>query len=180
MVSGDTCLIVKNWTFFPTLAIGGGNGVVSTISSVAIVRSRNETTASSSTGDKSARIDGHRRRCGCTVPSISRERSSRLLAFSTGESAPLTPSPHSSRLDHSYPHSLVLHPSFLLSLNSRRATARIPRYVLSLVNFPRFLPPFLSPSVRVVFSCFSFLSVLRSLRSEGASNTLGSLLFVRR
>lgn len=29
MVSGDTCLIVKNWTFLPARAIGGGAGGVS-------------------------------------------------------------------------------------------------------------------------------------------------------
>lgn len=51
-------------------------------------------------------VDGYRRHWGCTVPSINGERSSRLLAFSTG--APLTSRP--SQLDHSYPHSP---PSFI-------------------------------------------------------------------
>lgn len=104
--------------------------VVSTIFSIAIIGPRSETSS------QSTRIKAHRR---SSTPlgmhgSIHQPGTvaSRLLAFSTD--VPLLPLPsslRSSRLDYSYPHSLILHPSFLLSLNSRRATARIPRYVLS-------------------------------------------------
>lgn len=93
MVSGDTCLIVKNWTFLP--ASLAAMSVVSTIPSVATNSPRDVVVT------RTKRVDGYRRHWGCTVPSISDERSSRLLAFSTG--TPLTPRP--SQLDHSYPHS---------------------------------------------------------------------------
>lgn len=118
--------------------------MVSTIPSIAIVlevkyhRSRR----------LQKRIDGHRRRWGCTVPSISRERSSRLVAFSTGVPLLLL----SSRLDHSYPHSLVLHPSFLLSLNSRRATVHSPLRSLSSTSLDLFF--LLSDCLRCFFMLF--------------------------
>lgn len=90
-------------------------------------------------GNKSASTGvrgGHRRHWGCTG-SI-HQRGNGRVSSPGWHSLPVSlASPRPSLgLDHSYPHSPVLYPSFLLSLNSRRATARIPRYVLSVSRQP--------------------------------------------
>ena len=100
---------------------------------------------------KTKRIDEYRRHWGYLIPSISGERSSRLLAFSI--SAPLTSRP--CQLDHSYPHSSssILHSCWAL-IPGKRLRAH-SRYVFSLVDIPSFFFSSLSAVVRSVSSCSS-------------------------
>lgn len=159
MVSGDTCLIVKNWTFLPAR---------------------------------------HWRRCRWFKrfrPSRRAARDEKTSSLQPGQSAStdidaigdvrLHPSTENGRLVfwHSLPVPrlprglpswtipilILLHPSFLLSLNSRRATARtFPVTFLSLSSTSLGLLPFLSSRGCSLLRAL-LRTLLRSRRFETAS-----------
>jgi len=134
MVSGDTCLIVKNWTFLPARHWRRHQWFRRFRPSQRTARNagchrRNE--------DK---VDGYRRhwRCGSIHQRRTVVSSSGILYRCPSYLSPFPVGPFLSSFS-------VLHPSFLLSLNSRRATARTFPVTFSLfssTSLGSFLPPF--------------------------------------
>lgn len=145
--------------------------VVSTIPSIAIVGPRSETSSQST---------------GIFIPEAHRRSSTPLgmhgfihqpgtIVSSSGilyRCAPLIP-PLLALLGWTIPIlillSSILHSCWALIPGERPRAFSV---TFSLVNFPRSLPFSFSPAVCVAFSCSSFLSLIRSLRSESTSYTL--------
>lgn len=157
MVSGDTCLIVKNWTFLPANHWRRCRWCRRFCPSRRTARDAERRRCNE---DKARRrvsaplgMHGsiHQRRTVVSSSGILYRCPSYLSSFPVG--------PFLSSFS-------VLHPSFLLSLNSRRATARTFPVTFSLVNFSGFFSPTLPAVVRVASSCSSsYASSITEIRN---------------